>query len=282
MNAFFVNLLDLIKWIGRYIIRDHKAGKFPNRNTIDRPVAILGNGSSLKEALTFLQSLNYDFCVVNFSANSEFFFKLKPHFYVMVDPTFFVPTPRHKNNVKNLEDNISKVDWDMFIFVPNSYIKIAQERYKNGNDHIYIYGFSQNHFSENFSLTKLKYMLYTINLAGPIITNVGVASLFCMINSGFKEIHLYGMEHSWIKLIHVDKNNFVCMKDTHYYDNKEVEPIKLYYQNRPERLHEQLRFQAAAFAAYWDIKGYTDYLGSVKIINNTPESFIDAFDKMYK
>lgn len=79
----------------------------------------------------------------------------------------------------------------------------------------------------------------------------------------------------------MDQDNFVCMNDVHYYDKGNSNVIRMYVRNRPERLHEQLRYQATTFASYWELKGYADYLGDVEIINKTKDSFIDAFNKEY-
>ncbi len=278
--SFFRSLMMLLAWSGRFI-KPNNRNIGIKRIEQKRPVAILGNGASLNDTIKNGLSTEIDYCLVNFSPLSDLFFIIKPKYYVLADGAFFRPQRKdHVEKVSQLSLVLRKVDWKLQIFVPVIFLKEAREKFGR-NDHIFIAAFNKNEINDSFSFKRIEYTLFKKGLATPILMNVGVASIYCLINSGYRCINLYGMEHSWIKLLSVDKDNYVCMKDVHYYDNDKNHDTKMYIGNRPERFHEQLRFQATTFASYWELKGYADYLGNVEIINKTKDSFIDAFRKDY-
>lgn len=278
--SFVNSSLELIKWA--YL---HFAHEFhPNylkRETKSRPVAIMGNGVSLQKIANSGEiDRSIDYCLVNFSPLSEWFFLVKPQYYVLADDGFFRKNHEVlKEKIENLVKVVNKIDWKITLLVPYVFKKRAEELF-GGNKNITIIPFNRTALSDGFAFNKIKYWLFKKGLATPVLMNVGVASLYCLVNLGFSKIYLYGMEHSWIKLLSVDKENRLCMNDVHFYDGQKQENIRyMKLGGRPERLHEQLRFQAMTFASYWDLNGYADYLGGVEIINKTEDSFIDAFKK---
>lgn len=281
ISVFFKSLMMLFVWSGRFLKSRYRNIGI-QRNNQSRPVAILGNGASLKDTINNGFSSEMDYCLVNFSPLSELFFIIKPKYYIMADGEFFKPHIKENiNKVAQLSLLLKKVTWNLTIFVPFNHLEVARTKYQQ-NENITIAAFNNNELNDNFAFKKIEYKLFSMGLAAPVFMNVGVAAIYCLINCGYHKLYLYGMEHSWLKLIYVDKDNYVCMNDVHYYDKGEDNVTKkMYLGDRPEKLHEQLRFQATTFAAYWELKGYSDYLGDVEIINKTKGSFIDAFEKEY-
>lgn len=101
-----------------------------------------------------------------------------------------------------------------------------------------------------------------------------------MINSGYKTIYLFGVDHSWTTQLCVNTLNQVCLRDLHYYDNKHVD-LKPWLKGsgEPYKMHEVLRDLAHMFDSYHELQNYANYINNTKIINKSKESFIDAFTK---
>lgn len=275
IKNYLVGGVQLLCWTVSFL-RNENFHNYIEKKNRSKTVCILGNGSSLKYAIdTFVDIEKYDYCMVNYSPTSPSFFKIRPKFYVLVDGSFFFLPDKQKE----LKSALDKIDWDISLFVPFDLRYKIQYLIKD-NVNINLVPFHNCNIQDNFPFKKLAYKLFKRGLAIPVAMNVAVACIYCMINSGFKTIHLYGLEHSWMSQIVVDENNNVCMKDTHFYDTGEVKLkiIKDCYGNKCS-IAEQLRNQALAFASYNFLRGYADYLGDVEVINKTKNSFIDAFRK---
>ena len=230
---------------------------------------ILANGPSLIDDIEKLNIEEGDFSVVNYFYKSPYFQKIKPSIYVIIDPYFFEIEDSYKPIIKN-------VIWPMKLVVPYSAWKKCEMLYNMPNSYIEvipIHGICYRGFE------KLKKWIYRYGLAMPKGQNVVVSSIFNGINMGYKEIRLYGVDHSWTKTLCVTNENQVCAVDSHFYDTKQVnlEPYKKgvggYY-----KLHELLRDFATMFESYQFLQSYAISMGC-KIINKTKGSFIDAFER---
>ena len=84
----------------------------------DDSIIIMGNGPSLNDAIenSFDKLTTIPTLAVNFAANAPQFTQLRPRYYVLADPHFFVATD--DVNVKKLMNNLSSIDWRMTLFVP--------------------------------------------------------------------------------------------------------------------------------------------------------------------
>ncbi|MBR5824709.1 MAG: DUF115 domain-containing protein [Paludibacteraceae bacterium] len=231
---------------------------------------ILANGPSLASDIEKISLEDGDFSVVNYFYKSPYFKKVKPSIYVIVDPYFF-----------ELEDSfqpiIENVVWPMKLVVP--YYALKKYKTLNCISNSYIEVIPIHMFAyRGFEI--FRNWIYMHGLSMPKGQNVLVPSIFNGINMGYKEIRLYGVDHSWTKTLCVTDKNQVCAKDTHFYDTNEVklEPymkgIGKYY-----KLHELLRDFATMFESYQYLRTYADNMGC-KIINKTKGSFIDAFERI--
>ena len=108
--------------------------------------------------------------------------------------------------------------------------------------------------------------------------NVLIPSIMIGIWLGYSEIRLLGADHSWLKTISVDDNNRVVSIQPHFYqeDSREQQRIRTAYLSLP--LHKVLESFHIAFRSYHRIRRFADTQG-IRIINSTPGSFIDAFDR---
>ena len=210
--------------------------------------------------------------MVNFAPLSEMFFSFRPAYHVLVDDAFFVAEQ------DELAGRMQQIDWDLHLFIPYRNRKVARQRYGT-NPHIHLVPIHFTGLPDTFTFKKLAFRLFKKGRALPIGQNVMVAALYCMMNSGYERISLYGADHSWISQIAVDEHNRVCMVQNHFYDKQhEMKPLVNADGSIPT-LSQELRSQAKAFGAYEMLRGYADYLGNVAIRNKTPGSFIDAFPR---
>lgn len=240
-------------------------------------LVILGNGPSLNDTMekqtSFLKSRHL--LAVNFAANTPIFTELKPGFYMLTDPVFF--NRMELDNVQTLWRNFAeKVDWDMTLFIPTK-IKRKGKWYNDvtANNHINICTYNMTpveglNWFENF--------IYSHGMGMPRPRNVLIPSIMQGIAMHYKTIYLAGADHSWLKTLSVDDENRVVSIQPHFYkeDKKEEERIKVDYMKI--KLHEVLESMYIAFRTYHTIRRYADYRGT-NIINITPDSYIDAFQK---
>lgn len=233
-----------------------------------KQLSILANGPSLSKELESINLDEGDFSVLNFFYKSPVFKQIKPTVYVLADPYFF--TDDHMMPI------LESVDWPMSLFVPYRAWRSLSVLKKCPNKHIHVIPY---HTGDYAGFECIRHWLYKHGLSMPIAQNVLVPSIFNAINMGYKEILLYGVDHSWTETIRVNSRNEVCQVNTHFYDDKEVE-LKPFKKCSGEQylMHEILRDFAQMFESYHYIRKYADLVGC-RIINCTKNSFIDAFER---
>jgi hypothetical protein len=238
-------------------------------------IRILGNGNSLTIDDIWKDESSVDYMVVNRHVLSETYKEVQPRYYVLADPFFF----NCEKGRSILEDIRSNTNWDMLLVVPYRLSRIIMLRkFFFSNHFIQIISYNSEPF-KGFSL--IKNYLYRINLSIPRAQNVIVAGIYFAICLGYKRIELFGVEHSWIQNISVNKENQVCLKNPHFFDEKEP-LVKTWkeIQGDEAKLHEVLRLYAYMFEAYWDLRRFSEDIGNVEIINCTNNSYIDAFNRL--
>ncbi|WP_454989867.1 hypothetical protein [Capnocytophaga sputigena] len=232
-------------------------------------IRILGNGNSLKQG-GFIDRA-YDYMVLNNYFLSESYYEVKPLYYLVADPYYFLL----EEGIDKIKKVISITNWEMYLFIPynkgkNSFFKKMETNYVK----ICLYNSSP---FEGF--TSIKQFFFDKMLAMPIVQNVLVGGIMVSIWLNYKIIELYGVEHSWLSLISVDKDNNVLIQDKHFYEKEEEVKKTIFkvYQDT-SKLHEALYAFARMFESYWEINDYIKGK-DINIINKSPNSFIDAFKK---
>ena len=283
-SGYKMNLKRTISEIGQSLLSIVKIALLsrpcdtpPQANQADELV-ILGNGPSLNDTMqnhmSFLQARHL--LAVNFAANTPVFTELKPTFYMLTDPHFFVRM--EQENVKQLWVKFAKkVDWNMTLFIPTK-VKRSGEWFSlaKSNKNITICTYNMTPIE---GLNSLENFAYSHGLGMPRPRNVLIPSLMQAIAMRYKKVYLAGADHSWLKTLSVDDDNRVVSIQPHFYKEakSEEERIKKDYMSIP--LHQVLESMYIAFRTYHTIRRYADYRG-VEILNITPESFIDAFKKL--
>lgn len=248
----------------------------PTRRERDRKdtIIVMGNGPSLRDAMENDMDvlMSYPRLAVNLSALAPEFEKLRPDYYILADIAFFLKEKTGK--VPALWDALSKVSWEMTLFLPATARGMAEVKRLPANVTVRYYNLTP---AEGWRW--LMHPIYDSGLAMPRPRNVLIPSIMCAMREGFRRIVLIGADHNWSKTLWVTDRNRVVSVQPHFYkdDDKELRRAEEIFKN--VRLHEVYENYAIAFRSYFNVKAYTDRRG-VEILNATPGSFIDAFGRI--
>lgn len=266
------------------IVRD---GSYKSVLTCEKPnsnkLIILGNGPSLKENLeNDLQLLQKsETMAVNKFCLTDAYESIKPKYYVIVDPLFMMDNVT--DEYVKLQDEVFErfeeiTTWDMQLFIASrgkdsARLKKLMQRRPN---------IQVNYISITTveGVRSLSHYYYSKGWGTPFVGNVIISSLMTAINCGFKEIILLGIDHTIHSTAFVNSENLVCFRKQHYYDDEPVD-IPVYVdleETIPITMHDYLGHWVDTFKAYHQIKNYAD-TKDVKIINATPISNVDAFNR---
>ncbi len=244
-------------------------------NNMPRPekklLRILGNGDSLKSVVDSMTQ-DCDYMVMNAHILHPSYLELKPQYYVLADPAFFHPRKSY-DGTAIVQCILKETNWPMILFVPWEH---AHDVKLQSSEWVTIQYVNQSayHGPEQY-----REYVYEHNLAMPEVNNVLASAIYLAIYMGYKNVELYGVEHSWTRDLYVSENNHTCIRDSHFFDREDVEAnVIIDGAGRPMKFHEVLRLYADYFPAYWELRALADKHGC-KIINCTPNSFIDAFER---
>jgi hypothetical protein len=278
-DSFLKKCVGTFLSIGKVLLLSKPGVKLPTATA--KSCVVLGNGPSLKQSLTehseFIRS--HDILCVNSFAISDEYKVLKPKYCVMLDPGLWLSTSDVSK--KTFNALIEKTDWDLTLFIPRTASKnaiFAEVAKANKMINIVFYNYTvYNGF--NF----LRNWLFKNNLAMPQCQNVLSASLFQCINMKYKEVFLFGADHTWHQDLYVNDDNLVCIKDVHFYENREKVNIRPFYKGmhlkETFKMHEIFLTWSKVFIGYFIMNDYARYMGC-EIYNATNVSFIDAFKRI--
>lgn len=261
----------------------------PKSLTPSADAIILGNGPSLKgfleQHLDFLKGKAV-FCVNNF-VRTQAFSRVKPDYYVIAATDFWQREEKpgwQEERAKIFLELSEQTDWPMMLLVP--VMAKQHEFWKQPllkNSHIQISYFN-NTPVEGFPA----FLRFCLNkgLGMPRPHNVLVASLSLALMMRFQTIYICGADHSWMKEVFVTDDNRVFLSQKHFYDDHlqsatytaKARPMYAGSTKRERKLHEILQKWYYSFRSYWELNDYAQSIGS-RIINITPNSFIDAFER---
>lgn len=273
LTHFLFDLVQLFLFFVRYLL--HGGRRYPMQTCSLSGIDILGNGPSLKKYIDNRHKKDRDSLCVNFSPLTDEFYFIRPKYLVLIDPEFY---NEENEKVKKLKNAIaSKIDWNLKIITIISHLKKAKKMYMGDNiEFIGLPNILYNPKTKHF--LKIKHKLFKWGATLPSAQNVAIAAIYVAINSGYKSIHLYGLEHSWLKDTFVTADNVVCLKDIHYYGTQNI-PWAYNKDGSTWKMRQVLYALSLMFKGYDELRLYADYLGSISIINKTSESWIDAFER---
>lgn len=244
------------------------------RHTITRAhraqrLVIMGNGPSLADTLaresdTLARATTL---AVNFAAVAPEFLQVKPTYYLLADPHFF--SRSDDATLRRLREGLRQVSWPMTMFVP------VGARFEAPSPYITV---------ERFNLVGvegfgwLRRWAYATGRGMPRPRNVLIPALMCAMVAGYRDIALIGADHSWMRTLSVNDRNEVVSVQPHFYKEDATEQQRVTQVYQGVRLHEVIRSFYVAFRSYHDIAAWARRRG-VRIVNATPGSMIDAFER---
>ena len=275
INLFFQSFISILKIAIRFRINK----KLPK--PLKDSCAILGNGpslnDSLKNHLDFIKKCDI-LCVNNFGA-SEYFQILKPNDYVLFDGYYFLFDNEKyaREDVKLTFETFKTIDWPINMYIPakarNSYL--VNTIFKKNScisicyfNHIVVEGYNW-----------FKYPLYKYGMGMPQCQNVLGLSIFLSINRGYKDINLFGADHSWHEQFTLSENNRIEMAQDHFYDKTKIKPVPFNtFLKSHVTVADFFLSLYKVFKGYNIINEYANYRNT-KVYNASHKSFIDAFER---
>lgn len=237
-------------------------------------IIIMGNGPSLREAIDNTPELLKAFprMAVNFSALTPDFRTLRPEYYILADIAFFAREKSGK--VPQLWEELSRIDWDMTLYLPARARKMQEVKRLPANITVKYYNLTP---AEGFRW--LIHPLYDRGLAMPRPRNVLIPAIMSSMREGFTRMALIGADHNWSRTLWVTERNRVVSVQPHFYkdDDAELRRAEEIFSN--VHIHEVYENYSIAFRSYFNVKDYVERRG-VKVVNSTPGSFIDAFERV--
>lgn len=249
------------------------------KKTKSGKVSVLANGPSLKDILPQLETgqfENSDFVVLNYFAETETFWKVKPQHYCFADPVFFSPIYLVER-IKNLFSLLEKVDWQMNIYVCSWGYSSFKKYSGITNKNLHIVSVNSRSYEGYHSFRN---WFYKKGVACPSFSTVAIMAIYIAINSGYTHIDLYGVDHTFLNSMCVDDNNHLCNRDTHFYDKGEValKPILKDDFGHVWKISDFVFSIGKMFKSHDLVADYARYM-NVSIVNCTPGSMIDSYTR---
>ena len=268
------------------IVYNHKgAARKVRRQKKDRQgraATVLANGPSAKEIVTDRKDLleGTDLLVLNDFGNTDNFFELKPHYYILLDPAYFDydfknpglnedNTDESRSRERLLMDNFKKVDWKMTLFIPAIYKESNVKALFDANPNIEVVPY---YATRVLGYDWFQNFMYKRAQGVPSSRNVIIPAMMLMVQLGYNTVYLYGCEISWTKTMDVDpENGRMFFNDRHFYSKDEIR-----YFGKGAYLW-WLKVIAEDLEGLEQVAKFANKEG-VHIVNRTKGSFIDAFD----
>jgi hypothetical protein len=276
--GFVMNCANTMASIVKVVIKAKKPQPWPTPQ--HDTCLILGNGPSLKDSLEkypeYFQS--HDLICVNHFAVSPHYTTLKPRTFVIIDPNFW--TSRKKVITDALDALKANTAWPINLIVPYS------ARNTNNLNDILENKFITVRFM-NYVVFKgfpsISHFFFRKNLATLQSRNVLIGAVFLGINMGYKRLEIFGADHSWHELVHVNDQNVVMVRMIHFYDDEEKITYLPFGKGLEipdvHRIDESFDVWARVFRAYHMLKAYAASR-NCKIYNASEKSYIDAFERI--
>ena len=263
----------------KVILKSKRGSTLPIANTPS--CIVLGNGPSLKTSLEKYPDFftkHALVCVNSFSITEEYT-TLKPTYYVILDPGFWYGDSDVVTNT--IDSLIKKTTWTVYLLVPH--LAKQSPKFRELNKHNPNIKINYFNYTVYRGFKSIGYKLYKNNIAMIQSQNVLVGSLFLALNIGFKEIYLFGADHTWHETLYVNDENIVCLKHLHFYDGKEKPDYRPFYKGihlkETFNMYEVFTTFAKIFYGYMQVNEYAEFR-KAKIYNASEVSYIDAFERI--
>lgn len=240
-------------------------------------LVVLANGPSLAQTVrahsAFLRGK--DLLAVNHAASSGLFAELKPRYYLLADPLFWIVPDIRENTFRALA---GKTTWPMVLFMPaRAWKDRSWQPIVAGNRHIEVVKYNSTPV-EGFRWFRNR--AYKAGWGMPRPHNVLIPSIAVSVRMGYRRVYLAGADHSWLPEISVNDRNEVLMNQKHFYDQGTSQARTVRNENlTPATLSTILHHMSVAFGSYFLLRDFARFCGC-EVINVTPGSYIDAFPRL--
>lgn len=247
----------------------------------EQPIAILGNGPSLKEDLNALLEISkvsrIDFCVVNDFAFSDAFFKVCPCIYVLADPNYWRENVKEEieiRRVRLMHIFAHEVTWPMRVMMPveakgSSIVGLIDSKFIT---------FEYYNRTPISGFDCVRFWLFDIGAGMPPPFNVLIAALTLSIVCGYKRIFILGADHSWHEELSLTENDGVVLAQKHFYD-ADVESRPVYKDGKKTFTIGELFIRwGTVFKIYEVLALYAKYK-QAEVYNLSSKTYIDAFSR---
>lgn len=249
----------------------------------DGRLAILGNGPSLKGEMELLSARDewqrMDTMAVNFFALGEEFFTIKPKYYILSDPQFFREAG-HSTRRDELYAALGKVDWPMTLYV--QHYNPEHFDYAAAIAHNPCVSIVRFHTIPYRGYRCLEHWCYRHGWGSGNFGTVVQNGIFIAIILGYKQIELYGVDHTLLDGLVVNEHNQLCRRVSHYYDNEPSEAKPIYVNAttppKPYTMSCYLAETAELFRGHEVLARYARSC-DVRILNRTAGSLIDSYER---
>lgn len=281
VNFLISGLQSLSEWFlsGVALLKCLLMSKWPvSKPTItSQELVILGNGPSLNATLTddLPHLLCRDLMGVNLFACSEAYVRLKPAYYLWLDPAF--ADENHPAGQKARLALAQHTAWPLLLSVPMTFRKKACFQEVLRNPHIQVYYF-------NYVICEgkpfFKWFLFKRGWGMPQCQNVLISAIFQAVQLGFTSIWLTGADHTWHEDIRLNEKNELQVFDTHFYE-KEKNITNEFVPAFTQTSYLKSAFLSLhkVYRGYEVVAHYAAYRG-VQIRNASKKSYIDVFPKI--
>ena len=247
------------------------------RKSVSNKLVIIGTGPSVNSDINNLLSERdrNHYMVLNSLALSDLFISLRPEYYVFVDSLFFKPVKDRTVKVDSTIKRISnEVNWPMKLIIPKTYIKSSLVAELRENKKISFEFFSYKPIiggTMDFSAN-----LFSLGLASPHFKNVLVASIYYGILLGYRNLNIFGADHSWHEEMRLNKNKTLEISDRQFYSG-DVNWI-VQNENKDKSLRPKIKLKriSEVLESYDYLKLYAKKR-NVEIRNLSSKSWIDTF-----
>jgi len=285
MSSYFTSfcrkLFATFKSVVKIIVYHPVNSRYGYRQGVNKEAYVLACGPSLTNDIgDYIEQLSKkDVFVMNHFALADFFVLLKPRFYVLADPAYWVDelSEAEEKSVAELTNClINRVCWDMALFVPIFALQSRRMKLIKENKHIKLIGYSSLslngfHFCRNY--------WYRKNMGMSPPQTVLNASVFLALNSGYKVINVLGADHTFIKQLSVGFDNLIYVEDAHFYDTEKAKKTPIVDGvSRDWTIETWLTCILKMFRSHYVLKDYAKYLGA-EIYNLTSETLLDVYKR---
>lgn len=282
--AFVRNSFDTALYFAVMAVKENfrnYVGRAGAVGDITRRLVILGNGPSLADDLPRLiehrADSSRDFMAVNFFAEDDRFEAVRPCYYVLSDPMFFRRSEYHDRVMALYATLDRKVTWPMTLYVQYYNPERFDYRAVLPNPNIRIVRF---HTQMYRGFRSVEFWLFRHGLGSANFGTVVQVGEYIGLLLGYREIDLYGVDHTLLDGLCVDEENRLCRADHHYYDSERPAPKPIFMKvpRAPYTMAIYLAEVAELFRGHEVLRDYAASLGA-RIVNRTRGSMIDAYER---